>query len=335
MAAFLFPVPSRAQSHDVAEAARQERERKAKEQAQAKPHHVYTEEDLKRPHILTSEDQLRAEARSKAAPGANPLPADASLDAASAPGSSAASADAGSTPESLGEIARRYRAEKLASAAQIHPHVPANSVRTQHVPMPRFPLGIRPPALADPVQPIVVTPSAAGPSKPVIVLAPNFLESGARPAAPVHRRDPFAPPAILRVMPRAEIALQATQPVRPSVLEGKSVGPKAPANRALTTTPIGPVMNDVRPAIKSFTPESLPKTPKPGVNPRLRPMPAPGKALARGRSIHVTVLAGDSLWKIARRYLGHGARWQEITRADGRALNPLRLLPGTEVAIPQ
>src|SRR5208282_1555601 len=74
---------------------------------QKPPRHVYTEEDLKKLKILTPEDQVRVEARKNrnaAAPeqeNAERLPE-----------------DAGTPPESLGDVARRYRMEKSARAAE-------------------------------------------------------------------------------------------------------------------------------------------------------------------------------------------------------------------------
>jgi len=84
-------------AQDAAEAARQERERKA---AEAKaPRHVYTEDDLNRAKILTPEDQAKVAARKNNPPEKKEEQAKSAGE--SAPGE-----------ESLGEVARRYRKEK-------------------------------------------------------------------------------------------------------------------------------------------------------------------------------------------------------------------------------
>ncbi|HYA62100.1 MAG TPA: hypothetical protein VED66_02790, partial [Candidatus Sulfotelmatobacter sp.] len=89
----------------MAEAARQERARKDAEHNAI--HHVYTEEDLKRDKILTPEDQAKVTGREKqqqAAPGeqnAKTLPAEQSQ-----------------PPESLGDVARRYREQKATREAE-------------------------------------------------------------------------------------------------------------------------------------------------------------------------------------------------------------------------
>src|SRR5579864_3142560 len=93
------------QDQSVAEAARQERARKQELQKRAK--HVYTEEDLKHPNILTPEDRAQVEAKRNACTRKNncaPQPSQnfpAALDANSKP-----------KETSLGEVARQYRKQK-------------------------------------------------------------------------------------------------------------------------------------------------------------------------------------------------------------------------------
>ncbi len=90
-------------AQDVAEAARQQRANKS--QYSDSPHHIYTEEDLKRPRILIPEDQNRVEARREC----SSAPASLNL--------SALDVEADAQPTSLGDIARRYRKEKAAREA--------------------------------------------------------------------------------------------------------------------------------------------------------------------------------------------------------------------------
>src|SRR5712692_3343423 len=86
-------------AQDVAEAAKPERARK--EDQQKHPKHVYTEDDLRRPHILTPEDSGRLEAKRKeqTPPAIEKQPE---------------AIDAQSTPAQLplGDIARQYRKQK-------------------------------------------------------------------------------------------------------------------------------------------------------------------------------------------------------------------------------
>jgi nucleoid-associated protein YgaU len=92
-------------AQDVAEAARQERARK--ENQQKLPKHVYTEEDLRRARILTSEDSEKLQAKKKGqTPPAAEKPPEA-IDAQSAP-----------AQLPLGDIAREYRKQKQARQPQ-------------------------------------------------------------------------------------------------------------------------------------------------------------------------------------------------------------------------
>ncbi|MGZ8252179.1 MAG: LysM peptidoglycan-binding domain-containing protein, partial [Methylophilaceae bacterium] len=50
-------------------------------------------------------------------------------------------------------------------------------------------------------------------------------------------------------------------------------------------------------------------------------------------AIH-TVVAGDTLYKLAQKYLDDAGRWREFLR-DNDVKNPLRLVPGSEIRIPQ
>jgi mannan endo-1,4-beta-mannosidase len=47
-----------------------------------------------------------------------------------------------------------------------------------------------------------------------------------------------------------------------------------------------------------------------------------------------TVVAGDTLYLIAQRFLGDGTRWEEITNADGTSIDPQNLQIGQVVRIP-
>src|ERR1700682_5783971 len=97
-----LPAISRAQG-DVAEAARQEKARK--EALAKKSRHVYTNEDLQKKEILDAEDRAGVEARKKEV---TPVPAVAP----------AVDSEHAQTTESLGEVARRYRAEREARRAE-------------------------------------------------------------------------------------------------------------------------------------------------------------------------------------------------------------------------
>ena len=98
---------AQAHAQDVAEAARQARERKAAQENS--PHHVYTDDELQRAKILTPDDRSRAIA-------ARTAPAELQKQETTQPQQAEQSAQA-PTP-SLGEVARAYRQEKAARHAE-------------------------------------------------------------------------------------------------------------------------------------------------------------------------------------------------------------------------
>ena len=134
----ILALPSRAQdpqqdAQQVAEAARQEKARKAAQQK--KETHVYTNEDLKQSQILTQEHRSQIEARKNNSPATPANPVQPSVDA-----------EKNSAPESLGEIARRYRRQKRENSQTAE----AAAEAAKRQPSSRFPLDLSQPAFAAP-----------------------------------------------------------------------------------------------------------------------------------------------------------------------------------------
>jgi nucleoid-associated protein YgaU len=236
-----------AQDHDVAEAVRQQQAQNS--QQPTTPHHVYTDVDLKRARILTPEDKKLAEARRKELPVPRPAarkpPA---VDATNPP------------PESLGEVAHRYRKEKAAREAE------AAAVKKAPAP---FRIELPSSTFAEPKPSIV--PLLRPPSEPSV-------------AAPV---------------------VVATSPASPR----RSAAPSR-------VSPFSP-----RPTAPAYA------SPAPSVNPS---MLVPSREFQQ-----LQVRPGDSLWRMARRYLGDGARWRELlTLNRDLAAHPDSLAAGSTVIVP-
>jgi nucleoid-associated protein YgaU len=205
---FIPPAPLRAQDpQDVAEAARKERARKAAAAQQKKESHVYTNDDLTQSKILTDEDRARVDARKN--DPANPVnaPAMPSFDAENSP-----------APDSLGEVARRYRREKAAREAEEAAKSLSPSL---------FQMDLTGPELATPVEPSApLAPPKLVPfksSKPVVRVTPSS------------KRDPFSPPMAspsLRNM-RPDLSSSLPAPSKPS-LPSANIAPHAPAARVVT-----------------------------------------------------------------------------------------------------
>lgn len=168
------PDPQNQQDRSVADAARQQRAHK--QEIQKHSGHVYTDDDLKRAHILTPADLAAVEASKKRCAQENncsPAPSQ----------HSPASLDANSQPDgtSLGEVARRYRKQKELQALKPKPSEP-------------FHLSIGTPALASPILP----------ERPEIRL-PVQPELRPRISSHVFRRDPFSSVLARPALRRPEI----------------------------------------------------------------------------------------------------------------------------------
>jgi len=295
-------------AQDVAEAARQEKARKAAAAAEQKSDkHVYSNDDLKRAKILTPEEQARVEARKNnpAAPSPNqPAPA---LDATNSNPNAAPA-------ESLGEVARRYRREKAARESEQALKVPPRS---------GFPMNLSQPALAAPAPLRSPAVSAAAPAlkptRPAIITAP-----------PV-RRDPFSRPSRIQPRPPATSLPPSpaphtfiSAPSKPNsvVLPKNSAPVPAPTLRkppALAPVPVSPIPLAAIPQPALTVPRAF-AAPK---------VPAPVDVRTG-----VTIQPGDSLWKLARKHLGKGSRWPEFLAANASLVDPTRIQPGATLLLP-
>jgi nucleoid-associated protein YgaU len=311
-----LPAISRAQD-DVAEAARQEKARK--EALAKKSPHVYTNEDLRKKEILDAEDRARVEARKKEVA---PVPA-----VAPAPGVESENSQA---TESLGEVARRYRAEKEAREAE-------EALRKQ-TPS-QFPMEITQPVLAHPI-----LPAEGGKKSPIV--APKFEMP---PTGKI--RDPFSRsevPSRKGIVPAAP-----TVAVVPKAIAVVPVAPKAPAVK------IAPNKLDAMGTVTVKAGDSLWKisrehlgtgsrwqellaaNPNVTVATRVRPgtvLSIPGAAAEtvkqENSASRMTIQKGDSLWKIALNEYGQGSSWTCLAQANPTLRNPNEIFPGQTLVVP-
>jgi LysM repeat protein len=332
------------QSQSVAEAARKERARKEEQQKSAK--HVYTEEDLKHPNILTPEDRAQIEAKkNECAQKNNCSPA--------APQNPPAALDANSqTPgTSLGEVARQLRKQKELQALKPKQTEP-------------FHLPFETPALASPILP--ERSAIRLPAQPV-------LRHKTKTPSNVFRRDPFSAVPVRPEVPRSEVHADAhatvrenirpavrpevSNDVRPKVREdvlpivhsnvrpnfSRAVRPTLRAHSRLTT-PAQPKISS-RPAapgllLQPVQPPAPPSSAQPvtAVAPMSTIRPAQPKPAANAAPVatqkSVTVHRGDSLWKLAQQTLGHGNHWHELLALNPSIANPSQIRAGAKLVLP-
>jgi LysM repeat protein len=294
-------------AQDVAEAARQQQAHKS--QQPVAPHHVYTEDDLKRPRILTPEDQDRVEARRKDSP------------APAAPNTTSLDAEMNPPSESLGEIARRYREERAAreGEAALHKNRPS-----------AFSLELPGEAFAEPKS------SAGSLRVPRTAVVPSFLVAPSpvpigRSTVPA-RVSPFQPrpgvaPTVIPSTPAIPSALATRlNSVRIQVQRGDSWWKLA--RRYLGSGSHWQELVSLNPgaaAHPDFLPSgSIVELPDNGASPTAR-APAPET---------ITIQRGDTLWSLARVHLGRGSEWPRFAHANPQLSDYLHLRVGAHLQMP-
>ena len=232
-----------------------------------------------------------------------------------------------------------------------------------HPPVKRSPFErprILPPALAGPhtFPPVPVTPStpekprafaATTPSAPRV--SPNRQTFAPAPEMPHAATSAPIGPQVSPSAPKAPRNLNPSKPIRPAVrMPGAAFAPEiphatAPALVAPQVAPAAPKAprnlapaKPGRPALKA--PRAMaaqppvfglvPATPAVPVMPPV----APAKVGIEDRGKVITVLPGDSLWKIAEQHLGNGLRWQELLAVNPGISDPSRILAGSQLVLP-
>jgi nucleoid-associated protein YgaU len=346
----LTAVSARAQnpSQDVAEAARQEKARKAAASSQRQSH-IYSDDDLQKAQIVSPEFGAGVEARAKDS-GVVPQ----AVSATQAPVASGGEDVAGT--ESLGEVARRYRREKAARQVEQAGKLPVASPFRMELPQP---------SLAE-IAPrhVVVQPPGA-------VAAKHGNVDGHNAGV---KRDPFSRQSLVRsevrneepkmVAPKMEVprreALKPSLAVNPRVVGSGAPAKAFVAQRPAQALPVvaagaaGVVTVQAgdslwslsrrysgrgarwrewvasNPALESVgrlrvgTTLRLPKSEQP-----LRVGTDSGDAAQT-----IAVRNGDSLWKISVDRFGNGAHWRCIARANPELRDERMIYPGQMLRLP-
>jgi nucleoid-associated protein YgaU len=330
----LFITVSGAKAQDVAEAARQEKARKAA-QAQKQPH-VYTNDDLQKTQILAPEEQASVDARKKKpeTPALNEtLPTNAGVEDASA-------------PESLGEIARRVRREKVARQAEQAGKVAPPSLFHMELPPPTTLAHPKPPS-GPLVAPTPMNSKSARPagtarammrdpfSRAIISPAPKSIAPAATVLAPVVPAAVIPPTAIPPVAIRPIPVGAKNHPGSVSIHAGDSLwnlsrqylGKGSRWQEWISSNPQLADPRRLQPGSTLLVPASAAPS-NPGTEPQAvasLELPATGT---------VSVKSGDSLWRIAAEHFGGGAQWTCLARANPDLQDVDRIYPGQTLRVP-
>jgi nucleoid-associated protein YgaU len=310
--AALMPVAGRAQ--DVAQAARQEKSRKASQGPRQS--HIYTNEDLQKAEILSQDERTAMEARRKISDG----PAENALaEAVSAkPALDRPAIDDGEkmvASESLGEVARRYRREKAVRQAER---------ASADLPASQFHLAVTTPVLAE-IAPRGILSARAS-------VLPPAAKSRVRSSDAPRRRDPFARPGSGELEIANRPATNRSRATFANALPGgtaakETVAPNAgEAHAAVRTTNSGAHAAAGTTRSTGAPPmiaNEIPMVSRPGAS---LVVASPGEEM-------IVVRAGDSLWSLSRRYSGVGAQWRGWLAANP-GIAEKRLRPGMRLVRP-
>ncbi len=297
---------TRVAAQDVAEAARQQQAEKS--QRPAKPHHVYTDEELKRARVLTPEDQNRAEARKQKVPPS-----------ASEQVAATAKSEPASSSESLGEMARRYRRENAAREAEVS--------ATKKSPI-QFRIEIPGSELADPkgsIAPLRVPTGMPGPS----LVAPSAPLS--RRTGPRARISPFQPrptpvspvSSAPRVNPTTRVLSREFRQVQ--VRPGDSLwrmarhylGKASRWQELLAWNPgLAAHPDSIATGSTVIVPADSGSRAAPIAHPTIR------------------IQAGDTLWSLARVHCGRGSAWPRLAQSNPQISDYLHLRVGSVMQLP-
>jgi len=293
----LLTLPSRAQDAqtDSQSVAEAARQEKArKAEAQQK----------KESHVYTNEDLKQSQIltqrdRSLVEARKNNSPATPTT-----PAEPSVNAQKNSAPESLGEAARRYRRQKLENSQA------AEAAKRQ--PTSRFPMDLSHPSYAAPAKPVAPLASPSSPPRQSAKPLPRTSPS---------RRDPFS--------------RQIFSPALPSERAPLSPNLSAPAKPAVSLSDVAPHAPAAHPAPPAAAPNLLlPSKPLPAL-PSPAPRAAPiAPAVNNLNANKVRIQPGDSLWKLARRHLGSGSRWNELLASNPTISDPNHIQPGILLIVP-
>jgi len=245
---------------------------------------------------------------------------------------------AASFAQDLGEIARQERERRKEQPARSTYVYTNDDLQRQHILVPEDEArviaarnGASNPAVQVAQAPVPPAPLAAAASlaPAATSAAPSAAPVAARAAAPISHST-FSASTVM-VQPK----LSPLEAIRRLVQEASVQERPAIAThrRAIAYIPFGmrPVPAAQTKPMRRETATS-PVSRAAFVRPR-RPLAGP-QPVDLGVADVVTVERGDSLWALARRYLGSGRRWRELAALNSQVLNPNVLHVGEWICLP-
>ena len=321
------------QAQDVAEAARQEQARKSEA-----PKHVYTDDDLRKSRILTTEDQAKVEARKRQqerkAEEAKAQPQQPSDQAAQA--------------ESLGEIARRLRREKAARETE-------EAAKKSYT---SFPYEVPQPATAEPKASVTrietVPPNLSKRPDFGDAIRPSAPQKTARAGESRGRVSPFQPRTRMEAAPGIKVSAvpstlpvsAATPAVSPAISRPVVEHTPEPGFKPVTVqhgdswwklAAIYLGSGSRWRELRGWNPEigGAAELLKSGATVLVPDRESRGGALRpAGQPTQLRLKQGDTLWSLAREHLGRGSAWTCLANGNPQIRDYRRMKIGTVVELP-
>ncbi len=235
-------------------------------------------------------------------------------------------------PTAIGEISLPSTTMPFSNVLGYVPNIALSVAATTSTPLPRE-AGNRvqnQPPSAEVKMPTAAMPFAAAmaegatyPGVPVPV-TPSAAKMAVKTAA-----VPLSAPAVASGVADAPVWLSVTEPsiVRPAAENVKAVDPENCA--ADCGSKVGTVAPAELPIGTSIRPEAADTT----NNPPVAFIPNRNQAIVETVG-KVRVVPGDSLWRLAARYLGNGLRWRQLAALNPQLVNPNHIQVGDWIQIP-
>jgi nucleoid-associated protein YgaU len=160
----------------------------------------------------------------------------------------------------------------------------------------------------------------------------------ATPVMPSRQVETIAAPAIsngiVPVLPLASEARPVSLGLRGELTSAPAV---ASTPERIAAMPEAPVMQPsampVAASVAMFD-TTLPVQPPVAPAAPEKPIQPPARTPEESAVNTVLVQAGDSLWKLAERYLGKAERWTELAKLNPQLMNPSLIRPGQPIHLP-
>ncbi len=127
----------------------------------------------------------------------------------------------------------------------------------------------------------------------------------------------------------------SAMPVSPSTQSTVSNSPASKSKYPLTLAAM-PLATMKPPPTRTNRPHPspiVPIAPRPIARPTTSHPPVAPKPSSAGRAASIRISSGDTLWQLARKYLGTGARWHELATLNPTIQDPRRLQIGAQLVL--